>query len=60
MDPRLLAKVAQWLVLNPRDERIQEEDTLGERTVRQYAVVVQTLSSEIKSALGLRCLSSLI
>ena len=29
MDLRLLAEVAQWLVLNPKDKRIQEEDRFG-------------------------------
>lgn len=48
MDLRLLAKVAQWLVLNPKAKRIQEEERFGGEKMKQHDGLVQTLSSEIK------------
>lgn len=48
MDLRLLAKVAQWLVLNPKIRESRKKRGLGERTMKQHDGLVQTLSSEIK------------
>lgn len=53
MDPRLLAQLAYWLVLNLRDKEIQEEDQFGGEKNETAWWSVKTLSSEVKFDLGL-------
>lgn len=48
MEPMLLAEVTQWLVLNPKDKRIQEDGKLKERTMGLHDVVEHSSSSEMK------------